>query len=218
MFDYHAGEKYRLTLIMVGFAGVTVGIFFSVLLLGDQTPQQTRRKAPKWASHPDVTGKPNAAHQPIRAANGQYATDGVNTMPPGMQPYNPADEVASMQLVEQWLPKAWDLSAGSATQSQQQAIMYMTPECAQAYKQNIWTPEMAKQVEDSGLQSTFASTSVSVGSRKEDGSVVILVRGEQVLEVPGKGSRSRPVNMEYLIKKTSDGLRIAGISEGSSGS
>lgn len=214
MFDYHAGEKYKLTLIMVGLAGVMVGAFFSVLLLADQGgPRQTQKQRPKWADHPDVTGKPRMA-----TANGGYATDGVNTAPRGMEPYNPADETASLSLIEQWLPKAWDLSAGSASQSQEQAIMYMTPECATAYRQNIWTTEMASQVEESGLQSQFSASKVAVGSRKEDGSVVILVQGMQQLHVPGKGVRERPVNIEYLVKKTKDGLKIAGISEGSVGS
>lgn len=209
MFDYHAGEKYKLTLIMVAAAGFIGGVFISVFLMPQPAPQQSQRQRPKWADHPDVTGKPING-----TANGQYATDGVNTMPQGMEAYNPADELASMQLIQQWLPLAWDLSAGSAAKSQEQAILYMTDQCASAYRQNIWTTEMASQVEESGLKSQFAASSVTVGSRKEDGSVVILVRGEQVLAVPGKGERARPVNIEYLVKKTADGLRIAGISEG----
>ena len=215
MFDYHAGEKYKLTLIMVGVAGFVMGLFISVIVIGEHTaPVAAQRQKPKWADHPDVTGKPRADNIAQATGGAPYATDGVNTMPPGMESYNPADEVASLQLIEQWLPKAWDLSAGSANQSQEEAIMYMTADCAAAYRQNIWTNDMANQVQESGLQSNFAATSVSVGSRKQDGSVVILVQGEQVLQVPGKGQRARHVNIEYLVKKTADGLRIAGISEG----
>ncbi len=211
MFDYHAGEKYKLILVMCVVVGFLGGVFVTAILFPAPAPQAAKSKRPKWADHPDVTGK--AAPM---TADGRYATDGVSTMPPGAQSYNPADEMASMTLIQQWLPKAWDLSAGSATQSQQEAIMYMTPECASAYRQNIWTTEMAQQVEQSGLQSQFEASNITVGSRKEDGSVVILVTGQQVLQVPGKPSQARPVNIEYLVKKTSDGLRISGISEGNS--
>ncbi|MEZ4533828.1 MAG: hypothetical protein R3D26_02300 [Cyanobacteriota/Melainabacteria group bacterium] len=92
----------------------------------------------------------------------------------------------------------------------------MTPECAHAYRQNIWTQDMAMQVEQSGLRSAFTASQVSVGAHNQDGTVVILVRGEQILDVPGKGQQARAVNVEYLVKNTSEGLRIAGISESNS--
>ena len=52
--------------------------------------------------------------------------------------------------------------------------------------------------------------------KAKDGTVVILVRGEQILDVPGKGQQARAVNVEYLVKNTAEGLRIAGISESNS--
>lgn len=214
MFDYQAGEKYKLTLIITGVVGVIIGVFFTSILMPPPSPQHVARQRPKWADHPDVTGRGSVNDGP-RAAGGYVPTDGVNTAPPEMQQnYSYTDPMTAMQLIEQWLPVAWDLSAGSAKSSQEKAIRYMTTDCASAYQKSVWTPEIAQQIEASGLHSTFKTSSVKVGATKPDGAVVILVEGEQVLQVPGKGSRARPVKLEYLVKKTDDGLRIAGISEG----
>jgi hypothetical protein len=91
-------------------------------------------------------------------------------------------------------------------------MAYMTADCAAAYRQNIWTEELAKQIDEAGLKSSFTATQVSAAA-KEDGSVVVFVVGEQELGVPEKGVNSRPVRLEYLVRQTPEGMRIAGISE-----
>jgi len=200
MFDYQAGEKYRLTLIMVGLAGLIAGVFLTVLLM--PTPEPVKRRAlPAYAHDPDVSGM---------HAGGPPAAGAAAAMAPQASMANP---VIAKSLIEQWLPKAWDLSAGTAQQSQEQAMQYMTPECAQAYRQNIWTPEIAKQIDESGLKSSFRVDRVWSGGNNAEGAVIVFVDGEQVLDVPGKGANSRMVKLEYMVKQTPDGLRIAGISE-----
>lgn len=198
MFDYQAGEKQRLTLIMVGLAGLIAGVFFTVLLMPTPEPARTRPR-PAYMDHPDVSGVASSGAANARAVGPQV------TM---------TDPVIAKALIEQWLPKAWDLSAGTAPNSQRQAIQYMTPECAQAYCENVWTPDLAKQIEESGLQSTFTTQRVWSGGTQADGAVVVFVDGTQVLSVPGKPSNSRAVRLEYMVKQTPEGLRIAGISEG----
>ncbi len=57
MFDYQAGEKYKLTLIMVAIAGVMAGMFFTVLLMPTpEAPQARKRQHQPWMDNPDVTG------------------------------------------------------------------------------------------------------------------------------------------------------------------
>ncbi len=157
--------------------------------------------------NPDIAGdKPIASPEA-----GAYGTQVAQTQ---TNPANTADPLAALTLVQDWLPMAWDLSAGTAGDSQEKAIQYMTDECAQAYRQNVWTPEVAKQIDGSGIKSTFSASRVAASSNQPDGSVVITVEGKQVLDVPNKGSKTRQVKLEYLVKNTPDGLRIAGISEG----
>lgn len=217
MFDYQAGEKFKLTLIMVGFAGLMAGMFFTLLLMPTPEPASAKHKQrPKHADDPDVTGRPRL-RQPIMAAqmaanpSGMVGSNGA-AMAEQSQ-YNPVDQTASMNLIENWLPYAWDMSAQTARGSQEKAIQYMTPECAMAYRQNVWSDDIAKQIEASGLQSQFQPTVVKSGGLQADGSLLVFVEGRQVLTVPGKGDRVRAVKLEYLIKQTPAGIRIAGISE-----
>jgi hypothetical protein len=209
MFDYQAGEKFKVTLIMVGFAGVMAGMFFTLLLMPtpDAQPQKHRAR-PAWMNNPDANGGKMVAGLPAYGSSAD-ANQGRQFPDPGF-----VDPPTAQKLIQGWLPLAWDLSAGSAKGSQEKAIAYMTTECANAYRQNIWTSQLAQQIEQTGIRSTFKADKVSAGPVQGDGSVVVFVEAQQVLTVPNKGSKTRPVRVEYLIKKTPEGLRISGISEG----
>lgn len=220
MFDYQAGEKYKLTLIMVGFAGLMAGMLFTMLVMPQPDPRAMKaRKAPAWTKDPDAGyGRGPRAYttpqdgQPAATAGGVPPQAAQQQSQPQPQ-YEMADANMALNLVSSWLPVVWDLSAATAQASQEKAIAYMTPECANAYRQSIWTADTAKQVVESGLQSSFNAKKVSAGQNQADGSVVIYVEGEQILQVAGKPARARPVKMEYLVKKLPEGYRISGITE-----
>ena len=202
MFDYQAGEKYKLTLIMVGIAGLMAGMLFTLVLMPQ--PESPHRKHHKvnWSTNAEGGGARNSRH--AGAQQEPAAPEPAVTM---------VNATEAQNLVTTWLPLAWDLSAGSARNSQEKAIMYMTPDCAAAYKQNVWTPDVAKTIEDAGLQSKFEPQKISPGQPQSDGSIVVFVEGMQTMTVPGKGSQQKPKRLEYLIKSTPEGLRVAGISE-----
>jgi hypothetical protein len=224
MFDYQAGEKFKLTLIMVGFAGLMAGMLFTMILMPSSEPPSHRKQAKGEQGSKGEAGRRDSgnAYAAAQRAAGRASNPGADAQgappqaaavpPPEQGPQT--DPKVATNFLENWLPVAWDLSAGTAKNSQEKAILYMTPECATAYRQNIWTNDLSKQIEDSGLQSTFSPRKVAASQTQADGSVVVFVEGDQVLQVPGKGSQSRPVRLEYLVKTTAEGLRIAGISEG----
>jgi len=219
MFDYQAGEKYKMTLIMVGFAGVMAGMLFTMLFMPQNAEPPKHAARPAWMSNPD--GGRGAGYHSASHGGPRGSDDGQGRQMPAAEQIAASqmtDPQAATTLLNDWLPLAWDLNAGSAAQSQEKAIMYMTPECATAYRQNVWNPDMVKRVQESGLQTTFTVSKVLAGQPQNDGSVVILVEGTQVLTVPGKGSREQPIKYEYLVKQTHEGLRIAGISEGGASS
>jgi hypothetical protein len=227
MFDYQAGEKYKLTLIMVGFAGVMAGTLFTMLLMPQNAEPPKRAARPAWMSNPDTNGGRGAGYHSSGRGGPHGSDDGSGREAAAGQQMPAAQQIAAAQvtdpqaaatLLADWLPVAWDLNASSAAQSQEKAIQYMTPECATAYRQNIWNPDMQKRVQESGLQTTFTVSKVLPGQPQNDGSVVILVEGTQVLTVPGKGSKEQQIKYEYLVKQTSEGLRIAGISDGGASS
>ena len=206
MFDYQAGEKYKLTLIMVGFAGLMAGMLFTLVLMPQQeSPRRKKHHSVNWSTTTEATGAGSHSRRSVGSSPQQAA---------GPEPTVTMVSAADAQnLVTSWIPLAWDLSAGSARGSQEKAIMYMTPDCAAAYKQNVWTPDVAKTIEDAGLQSTFTLEKITPGQPQSDGSIVVFVEGTQVMSVPGKGTQQRSKRLEYLIKSTQEGLRVAGISE-----
>lgn len=207
MFDYQAGEKYKLTLIMVAIAGMLAGMFFTVLLMPTPEAAPRKRQPPAWASNPDVTGAPmtDPGAQEASAGAGAEAPQG------GAAPMA-TDAMQARDFVVNFLPLAWDLSAYSARAHQDQALELMTAECKQAYTSHIWTPEIAQQIESSGVQSEFQPKKVEPTPMKSDGSVEVIVEGVQTLGVPGK-QKTRGVKVAYLVKQFPEGLKIAGISE-----
>ena len=210
MFDYQAGEKYKLTLIMVAIAGMLAGMFFTVLLMPTPEAAPRRRQPPAWANNPDVTGAPmtdpgSTQEASAGGAGGEAAQGGPAQMA--------TDAVQARDLVVSFLPLAWDLSAFSARAHQEQAISLMTDECKHAYTSHIWTPEIAQQIESSGVQSEFQPKKVEPTPMKSDGSVEVIVEGVQTLGVAGKGQKTRNVKVAYLVKQFPEGLKIAGISE-----
>lgn len=224
MFDYQAGEKYRLTLIMVGVAGLLAGIFFTMLLMPTESPASSRRKVAmtRAMSDPDVTGgrgysAPNSVAQAIAAnvagpMQGGGGAGGASAAPAGQL----VDRGSAKIFMDQWLPRVWDLGCQSASQAQEWAISQMTPACAAAYRSNIWTPALSKQVQESGLQSTFTPSTVDVSENLADGSVVVKVKGVQILSAATGQQKQRVINVEYMVIQTPEGMKVAGISEGQS--
>lgn len=215
MFDYEAGEKYKLTLIMVAVAGALAGTFFTMLLAPNPEPPSKRSKQQaRHMSDPDITGGYRAPSGIAANASNQQGGQPGGPPPQNVMVVNP---VEARSMMDSFLPAAWDLSASTAKENQQRAIACMTPECAQAYTQNIWTPAIAAKIEQSGVQSQFSPEGIDVGGMQSDGTIVVTVSGTQTLTVPGgQGGKSRRVKVEYLMKQFPEGLRIAGISEAKS--
>ncbi len=235
MFDYHAGEKFKIMLIGTALCAFLGGMFIMALVGGSPDPHaaaraQAREQKKKLNSDYGMMTSDQAAEAGLRPTDVRTGPrrGGQNPMAGAQEPGGgqqlslapPADYVQTnsmeaQSLIETWLPFGWDMSAGTASDSQERAMQLMTPACAEAYRKSLWTPELAKQIEESGLKSSFKTKNIKVAGTKPDGAIVVEVEGEQVLEMEGKGSQSLPKKLEYLVKKTDQGVRITGISEGS---
>lgn len=222
MFDYQAGEKFKITLIMSGLAGLMAGIFFTLMLI-PSTPEPPHR-----GSHGRYHERPSERQREI-ATGGQddaqpSAYENIPTAQTSQVTYTPSEASLGVvnintatTLLERWLPLSWDLSAASAKFSQEKAIAYMTSECASQYRKNIWTKSISDQITASGIISHFKLLKISSTQPAPDGSVKLYVQAEQQLDMPGRGSKARDLSVEYLIKQTSTGPKIAGITETSGG-
>ncbi|HEY9775477.1 MAG TPA: hypothetical protein V6C81_17045, partial [Planktothrix sp.] len=54
---------------------------------------------------------------------------------------------------------------------------------------------------------------ITPGAIQADGTVTVVVEGQQILTVPGKDPQVRTVKVNYLLTQTAQGVQIAGISE-----
>jgi hypothetical protein len=221
MFDYQAGEKYKLTLIMVGAAGVMAGAFFTLLLsppgeAPQQKPHGRGARGGAGGGAPATDAVLDSSQRHHRGMRDQGAGGpGPQSGGPSAAPAEQADKAESRDLVANLLPIIFDFNSVSANRSQEQAMASMTPECATLYRQNVWTAEVAQGVAGASMTSTFTPSMCEAYTSTADGSVVIKVEGEQVLNVQGQ-QRPKHVSMEYLVKKTPQGLKICGISESGS--
>jgi hypothetical protein len=209
MFDYQAGEKYKLTLIMVAVAGAMAGAFFTLLLSpAPEAPKPHRRGGGRAANF-----EGGGASSLRSVGGGRGMRDNGVPPAPDTPPPESIDKGAAQSLVQGILPLTWDFSSSTANQSQERAMSFMTQDCAQNYRLNVWTPEIAQGVTGAGMTSSFTPTSCQAITATDDGSVVVKVQGEQILNLQGQEPRHKPVTMEYLVKKTPQGLKISGISE-----
>lgn len=225
MFDYHAGEKFKILLIGTAACAFLAGVLIMGLLGGGGEPAhitEARKKHKKMHTDQGVISSDHAARQGYQPTDVRQPEEGSaqNPMggiqPPGGGPaanFTVTDSLEARNLIEAFLPFSWDLSADTASASQERAILCMTPECAQSYRSSIWTKEMAEQISQSGLKSTFTPSKITIVGTKPDGAVVIEVEGTQVLEMEGKGQKNRAVKMEYLVKNIGGTMKITGINE-----
>jgi len=207
MFDYQAGEKYKMTLITVGLSGVMAGAALTLFLSPQGSgPSGKPRVRQKADSDPDVTGV-------ARPVGGRYLNQGQTPTPPPPSPADMVEPNAATELVKGFLPLAWDFSSATAANSQASAMNLMTPECAQNYKSSVWTDEVASGILGSGIKSNFNQQMVSAGQNLQDGSIEVTVHGSLDMTLPGNPPTSKPCKYIYLVKKFGGPLKIAGISE-----
>ncbi|MBX9673788.1 MAG: hypothetical protein K2X70_10115 [Candidatus Obscuribacterales bacterium] len=202
MFDYQAGEKQKLTLIMTGVTGLIMGITLMAFLSPEtgSGPKKTRER-PKWANNPDVTGKANL---PADYNGGQGQA----------KPENMVQATEAQDMLRQWLGYAFDFNSQTCGKSQERAMQFMTPECASSYRSNVWTTELATQIEQANLKNEFILSKMSAGQNNPDGSIVIFMEGEQTFFPPSAPPEKKHISMEYIVKKTPEGLQIAGFHDG----
>lgn len=209
MFDYQAGERYKLTLIMVGAVGVIAGIFLMIIVAPpSESPRKNRPRA-RSSYDPDVTGIPRSLGGGAPTGVTEYGTAAGQ----GVSAPNVADADAAKDFVRAFAFNSFDFTATTAASSQQKAMAMMAPDTASKYQANVWGP-VASQVTESGVTTQFVPSKLSPGQANPDGSIVIFLEGQLSLTAPDGRIQQKPVNMEYLVAKMPDGsMRITGIEE-----
>lgn len=209
MFDYQAGERYKLTLIMVGAVGVIAGIFLMIIVAPPSEAPRKKRPMSRSSYDPDVTGIPRSLGGGAPGGLTEYGAAPTQ----GAAAVNSADGDAAKDFVRAFASNSFDFTASTAASSQQKAMSMMSPETASNYQANVWGP-VASQVTGSGVTTQFTPSMISTGQANPDGSIVIFLQGQLALNAADGHIEQKAVNMEYLVQKMPDGsMRISGIQE-----
>ncbi len=120
------------------------------------------------------------------------------------------DPSLATDFVTWWMKGAMDYSAASAAANHEAAFRWMTPEAMSSFRQSLWTPDTATGVAQGLYVAAFQPVSVQAAAINPDGSVVVTLSGTLVTQSSGR-PYSQQLQMDLLVRKETDGLRIAGI-------
>ncbi len=109
-----------------------------------------------------------------------------------------------------WLSGAMDYSANLAAENHKQAFAWMTPDAQAAFEAALWPPGMADAIVNGQLVAAFHLISVKAAAINPDGSIVVGVNGTLVTDRGGQPV-THQVTSDFLVRRSSDGLRVAGV-------
>lgn len=114
------------------------------------------------------------------------------------------------QFVGWWIGSAMDFNPQTVIQKRQQAMTWIVPAVAQDYQAAFWPPEIADGICSGRIRASFTPTSVQAVASNPDGSIVVNVTGNLLLQ-QGPRPAMQILSTDYLVKRESGGLRIAGL-------
>ncbi len=195
-------DKILAGLVIVGILAIFVGGFGGDP--ADKTASGPREERGKHASasktKTDADNKADPAPQKAekKSSPAQAAQD------PKLEPN------LAIQFVSWWIGSAMDYNPQTAIQNRQQALTWITPEVAASYQAAFWTPETADAICSGRVKGSFTPLSVNAIAANPDGSVVVNVTGQLVFQ-QGPRPHIQQLSTDYLVKRESGGLRIAGL-------
>jgi hypothetical protein len=176
-------DKILLGLVIVGILGIFVGGF------------ATSDDKPASLKHTQSDGQEQSA------APNQAESKGADSK---LEPQLATD------FVKWWMAGAMDYTAASSAANHEAAFRWMTPEAMQNFRSSLWTPDTAQGVAQGLYVAAFQPVSVQAAALNPDGSVVVTLTGTLVTQSSGRPF-SQQIQMDLLVRKENDGLRIAGV-------
>jgi len=152
-----------------------------------------------------ATSDDKPANKAQKEASEQSSSDGK-----GATEVSKLDPSLATDFVKWWMKGAMDYSAASAAANHEAAFRWMTPEAMQSFQQSLWTTDTATGVAQGLYVAAFQPVSVQAAAINPDGSVVVTLSGTLVTQSSGRPF-SQQLQMDLLVRKESDGLRIAGV-------
>lgn len=207
-------DKILAGLVIVGFLSIFVGGFGGGHgHSGDRIA--TGPRGERTASKGQQEEEEDAAPQKQATPRNQGQHSQASPKPTGSSPTkNAAKEPLSPKFANEfvtwWIGKAMDFNPQTAAQNRQEALQWVAPEVQASYTQAFWSPESADAILTGRVRGSFTPTSVNPIAANPDGSIVVNVTGQLMLQ---QGPRPSVQNLstDYLVKRETGGLRIGGL-------
>ncbi|MBP9806868.1 hypothetical protein KBF38_01055 [bacterium] len=207
-------DKILMALIAIGIAG----IFFSGANHSEKKESvQSKRLGRASADQPAIPGEQGQAgeaeeaqvgqkagqNQQGQAQNNQQGGAGQQAAPQALTP-----DLAS-QFVRWWLTQSMDYRMDTAVASHKAAAAWMLPDASNAFEQLYWGDHIKQGIATGTIVGSFQPVSVIPLATNPDGSVVVTAVGTLVMQQSGQQPAAQQLTMDFLVKQTADGCRIA---------
>lgn len=147
-------------------------------------------------------------------AQGQPGAQGQNQGQGQTQQANANQENLTPNLagefVRWWLTKGMDYKQASAAASHKEAFGWALPDATNVFEQLFWGDHIKQGIATGTIAADFQPISVTPLAINPDGSVVVTVVGTLCMQQTGQMPASQQLTMDFLVKKGTDGCRIAG--------
>lgn len=218
-------DKILMALIAIGIAG----IFFSGANHSEKKESvQSKRLGRSSADQPAIPGEQGQADQggqdgegqgqPAGQQAGQQAGQAQNIQAQTNQAQATGGQQAAQagltpdlatQFVRWWLTQSMDYRMDTGATSHKVAAVWMLPDACNAFEQLYWGDHIKQGIASGTIVGAFQPVSVVPIATNPDGSVVVTVVGTLTMQQSGQQPASQQLTMDFLVKKTADGFRIA---------
>ena len=186
-------DKILFALVIIGLLAIFVGGFGGGS--GDRVVPSARQQKDGMRETEAQHGQDDSqAQKPAAAAPQNKATAAALT--PNL----------AKDFISWWIGLAMDYNAHTAASNHQSDFNWMTPEASQAFQAAFWTPEISNSIVAGTLHGSFTPTAINPVAANPDGSVVVQVQGNLVLQ-----RSMQHVNADFLVRREANGLRVSGI-------
>lgn len=210
-------DKILLALVII----VILGVFFTGASKGPagrfvsnearegQEPAEDEENKPEQ-KHQEQAQKPG---QPQPQGQGQGQTQG---QPGGQaqgqtQPQEQAGKLTpslACDFVKWWLQQAMDYSLSTGKARHEEAMKWMLPPAAEAFKAQFWSDVVAQGVAQGAMTGAYQSSEISALALNPDGTVAVKAVGALVTQQAGFAPQTQSLNLQFLIGKTPSGVGI----------
>ena len=166
---------------------------------GKQGGQQGSQQAGQQAGQNQQGQTPNNQAQTNQTQN----TGGQQAAACGLTP-----DLAT-QFVRWWLTQSMDYRMDTGAASHKVAAVWMLPDACNAFEQLYWGDHIKQGIATGTIVGAFQPVSVVPIATNPDGSVVVTVVGTLMMQQSGQQPASQQLTMDFLVKQTADGFRIA---------